>query len=219
MFRPERLLQLSLVMFFGFSLLSFSACSGEVSTEPEQRSAGEGAEEEEGSDEQGLEEEGGPLVAPFDLMEHFELSLWGEADRISVDPNFSGRPREADSNGTCLKIIYEPGEKAWGAIYWQPKRTLGVRETVEVQEAKKISFWARGETGEEVVGFRKTGSPAVELLKEGEAVTLTSEWKHYELLLDESSLGQVAGVFGVRWESLQPDDAGLTIYLDEIRYE
>lgn len=175
--------------------------------------------QEENSEEPSAEDTR-QLDAPFVVAEHFEPTLWGEAENVVLETNYTEESRPGDADGKCLRLDYEPGPKRWGAVYWQPPRKAGVRTGKAVSGASKVTFWARGGSGGEVIEAKGAGTPAVALLKASEPMTLSGGWEHFEIELGDADLSEVEGAFGVRWRSFETQNPeGLTVFLDEIRYE
>jgi hypothetical protein len=163
---------------------------------------------------------GSELQAPVTLPGDFQLTLWGDADRIQVDDKCTALSRPNDPDGQCISIAATPGANAWGAVYWQTRRETGVRQPVTLRQATKVTFWARGEQGGEKVRFHLGGVAASELLQPAELTELSTTWTRFELELKDRKLEQITGLFGVRWSHTSgqnPD--GLKFYLDDIRYE
>ncbi len=172
------------------------------------------------SGEDSSADESGTLAAPFVVADHFEPTLWGEAENVVLEANHTEEPRPGDADGKCLRLVYEPGPKRWAAVYWQPRRKAGVRTGKAVSGASKITFWARGGKGGEIIEAKGAGTPAVALLKNSKPMTLSGGWQHFEIELGDADLSEVEGAFGVRWRSLESENPdGLTVFLDEIRYE
>ncbi len=101
---------------------------------------------------------------------------------------------------------------------------------VDLSGVSKLTFWARGAVGGEVVNFFVGGvgrdpvtgqstapfpdsTPVVR-----KAVTLTTDWTRYEIDLRGRDLSYVLGGFG--WDaSVRANGGGITFYIDDIRYE
>src|SRR5260221_5886021 len=66
--------------------------------------------------------------------------------------------RPGDESDTCLKIEYFRSGDSWAGIYWQlPESNWGETRGRRVVGARKVSFWARGETGNEWIEFKLGG--------------------------------------------------------------
>ena len=157
---------------------------------------------------------------PFRIMDRFVPTLWGDASQISISPAFSGSGRPGDDDGKCIRISYQPGEKHWGAVYWQSPREAGIRKPVEIPSAAKLRFWAKGDSGGEQLDFRALGEPARDLLSNRDRFELTLQWQQFELPLNEFPPEGVVALFGIKWQSARGENpGGLVFYLDDLRCE
>jgi hypothetical protein len=156
----------------------------------------------------------------FQITDRFVPTLWGDASQISISPAYSGSERPGDNDGKCIRISYLPGDKHWGAVYWQTPREAGIRKPVEIPIATKLHFWAKGESGGEQLDFRALGEPARDLLSKHDRFELTLQWKQFELPLKEVPSEGVTALFGIRWQSTGGENPnGLIFYLDDLRCE
>ncbi len=179
-----------------------------------------GACSKEAGSKESSTEESETLNAPFLVAEHFEPTLWGEAENVVLEANYSEGLRPGDADGKCLRLVYEPGPTRWAAVYWQPLREAGIRTGKAVSGASRVTFWAKGGKGGEIIDAKGAGTPAVALLKNSKPMTLSGGWKHFEIELGDTDLSDVEGAFGVKWRSFESENPdGLTVFLDEIRYE
>jgi hypothetical protein len=147
----------------------------------------------------------------------------------------AGTP-DCHSGADCLHITYRTGG-TWGGIYWWP---LGCGEEgtdaawrnvqqgacgVNVPEAgvlrtvDRLTFWARGDQGGEVIEF-KIGAvdvpptPGRSLGK----VTLEPTWKQYAIDLKGADLTHAIGLFA--WIAADSDNPqGAAFYLEDIQFE
>ena len=93
------------------------------------------------------------VQSPFDLDKYFLPSGWmGDGTQgeryLSLNLVFRGRPRPKDVDGLTTRIAYSTGPLRWAGIYWQyPESNWGAQPGRRVIGAKRISFWAAGETG------------------------------------------------------------------------
>jgi hypothetical protein len=127
----------------------------------------------------------------------------------------------------CIKVIYSPGPNGWGGVYWQNKPdNWGDQPGEDFSHAgyKKLTFWARGDTGGEVVEFKAGGinAPGKPYKDSFEAATgkvqLEKGWKQYTLDLTGKDLSSVIG--GFSWvAAASANPKGATFYLDDIFYE
>ena len=132
------------------------------------------------------------------------------------------------SGKTCIKIVFDvecskEGSK-WGGIYWQnPANNWGNRKGgFDLTGATKLSFWARGEIGNERIEEFKMGGTTGDYPDTDTAmigpVILSSEWKEYSIDLRGKDLSYISG--GFAWSTnVDVNPEGCTFYLDDIKYE
>jgi len=155
----------------------------------------------------------------------FVPSGWaGDYESVTYDYNSIENPH---SGKYCCKWKYsginKPFSKGWVYIYWQnPANNWGnLGKGLNLSKFKKITFWARGEKGGEVVRFGMGGikekfsdSAYIGPRKE----VLTKNWKQYILDLQGQDLSCVIG--GFLWMvDIKDNPKGCTFYLDQIKYE
>lgn len=157
---------------------------------------------------------------------HYIPSGWmGDYGDLKISANWTGNPH---SGATCLKITYSAkGAQGagWAGIYWQhPANNWGDKGDVgyNLTGAQKVTFWVRGETGNEVISEFKVGGIQGEFSDTDVAgigpVKLTKEWKQYAIDLAGKDLSRIAG--GFCWATSGDENPdGLVMYLDDIVYE
>jgi hypothetical protein len=131
------------------------------------------------------------------------------------------------STPTCIKVVYSPGPNGFAGIYWQNKpNNWGDKPGENYSQAgyRKLTFWARGESGGEVVEFKAGGidTPGKPYKDSFEVTTgkisLDSNWHSYTIDLENADLSSVIGGFcWVAARSASPK--GLTFYIDDVYYE
>ena len=145
-------------------------------------------------------------------------------------------PIGCHTDSDCLQVTYNPGG-AWGGIFWWPlscgesgtpdawDRVTGgtcginVLEVGNLSVVNRLTFWARGDQGGEVVEFKIGAvdvlpSPGRSLGK----VTLTRTWKQHEIDLEGMDLTNAIGLF--LWVATDLDNPeGAVFYLDDIQFE
>jgi len=174
----------------------------------------------------------GALPQPFDIFvdrglptNHYIPSGWmGDWEDLTFDDAWTANARK----NTCIKITYSgragQGNK-WAGIYWQhPANNWGNSPTggFDLTGATKLTFWARGEEGGEKIDTFKVGgingAHPDSSMSQLSSVTLTKEWTEYTIPLEGKDLSRIIG--GFCWatsKALNP--RGLTMYLDDIRFE
>jgi hypothetical protein len=158
-----------------------------------------------------------------DERNHFYPSGWlGDYDairRFSWDDN----PYSGDN---CLRFRYTgrtPQGAGWVGVYWQnPVNNWGdVPGSYDLTGARNLSFWARGEKGGEIIKFGAggiSGEYPDSFKAEIGPVSLTANWKKYEINLAGKDLSSVSGgFFWMADKNANPE--GAVIYLDDIKYE
>ena len=143
----------------------------------------------------------------------------GDAKSIKLDPAWTTKPQ---SGKTCLRCEFA-AEQGWGGVVWQsPANDWGDQSGgYDLTGAKKLTFWARGEAGGEVVDFKfgiipqdkkfpDTGKGALE------KIALTADWQHYEIATTDRDLTRIKT--GFVW-SVASNGKPIVFYLDNIRWE
>lgn len=167
---------------------------------------------------------------PIDVQTLYTPSGWmgdGEYGRKYI--SFSG----ADQSGphsppSSIKITHTFGPKNFGGIYWQNEPdNWGDRPGANYagKGYSKLSFWSRGQTGNEVVEFKSGGISAPgKKYRDSFSVTLgrvnlTREWKQYQIDLSRADLSSVIGAFC--WVASPDYNSGSSIsfFLDDIFIE
>lgn len=159
------------------------------------------------------------------MTNHFIPSGWmGDYGDLKIDDANAEDP--ADGR-TSIKWTYNGKESQgarWAGVFWQhPANNWGEKPGgFDLTGYKRLTFWARGKQGNEVINEFKIGGITGTFSDTDTAaigpVTLTKEWKKYVIDLEGKNLSKIIG--GFCWatsKDVNPD--GFVIYLDEIRYE
>ncbi len=155
----------------------------------------------------------------------YSPSGWmGDTGDIKVDAGWKDNPH---SGTTCIKVGYTAEQKqgaGWAGVYWQnPANNWGTQPGgINLNGARKLVFWARGEKGGEKIAEFKIGGITGEYADSDTAsitdVKLTPEWKEYTIELTGKDLKSISG--GFCWvANAASNPGGFTIYLDDIHYE
>jgi len=156
---------------------------------------------------------------------NFYPSGWmGDHGDIRMNPAHAQGPR---AGKYCIKIDYlgkGSHSAGWAGVYWLfPNSNWGNhRGGYDLTGAKKLTFWARGERGGEVILEVKVGGISGKYIDSASAgigpLTLTSEWRQYEIDLAAMDLSYISG--GFCWIAERDSNSGgCTFYLDDIAYE
>lgn len=151
----------------------------------------------------------------------------GEDGKTYID--FDGACKaEPHSGPFCVAVKYTFGQKEWAGVYWQNRADNWgdyPGNDYSLLNLRKLTFWARGKTGEEVIEF-KAGDIKNDKKKYKDSfvstlgrVTLTKEWKQYVISLENKDLTSVIG--GFCWVASAKFNAqpSITFYLDDIMFE
>jgi hypothetical protein len=159
-------------------------------------------------------------------LNHYYPSGWmGETRDLSLN---QANNKIVHSGKTSIKVQYTPrGRDKWAGVYWQhPSNNWGDKNGgYDLSKATYLTFWARGEFGNEVISEIKIGGikgDYEELGDSGAAVKksikLTKEWKLYYIDLRKVNTSHIIGGFCFVVNKKQ-NPRGCVFYLDEIRYE
>lgn len=165
----------------------------------------------------------------FDIQNRFIASGYigdGEYDGyIKLDGACTNNPH---SKPTCIKITYKFGSQRWGGIYWQNKPDNWGNlpgKNFSKKGFTKVTFWAKGESGNETVEFKSGGiyNASKKFRDSYEESTgrtsLSQEWTKYEIDLDGVDLSSVIGGFcWVASKDFNSQDE-IIFYLDDIYFE
>jgi len=159
-----------------------------------------------------------------DPNNHFIPSGWmGDYSDLNFRDAETTRPR---AGKYCIKMGYKAkGGAGWGGIYWQtPANNWGNVEKAgfDLSKAKKLTFWARGEKGGEVITKVKVGGISGNFPDSDdvtvEGITLTDQWTQHTVDLAGKNLTKIIGGFCVVFAKNDNPD-GATIYLDDILFQ
>ncbi len=157
------------------------------------------------------EEEGEILYIPSGWM--------GNYDALEYDDACKDKPHSGES---CIKISYS-GEGKWAGVVWQdPANDWGDEPGgYDLSGATKLTFWARGAAGGELVEFKMGilsknkpfhDSSTAALGK----VKLTTDWQQFSIPLDGKNLSCIKTPFVFSFAGKKEP---ITFFLDDIKYE
>jgi len=160
---------------------------------------------------------------------HYIPSGWmGDYGDIKLNDQAMDNPY---SGATSMQFSYSSKKsqaKGWAGVYWQnPANNWGSKKGgFDLTGMTKLTLWARGAKGGEVIQKFKVGGIGIEPKAtypdsaevETEPVELTDTWKQYTINLAGKDLSYISGGFGwVTTSDLNPD--GATFYIDDIKFE
>jgi len=148
----------------------------------------------------------------------------GDYNDVFIGQNCREKPH---SGKTCIKVSYKPNmsqRARWVGVYWQHSpNNWGEREGgYDIRGARKLTFWARGKEGGEIIDEVKIGGvggvyPDSDAASMG-PIILSKHWQQYMIDLEGKDLSYISG--GFCWTAnLDTNKDGATFYLDDIRYE
>jgi hypothetical protein len=157
---------------------------------------------------------------------HFAPSGWmGDYGDIKLNDQSTENPY---SGTTCIKFDYtakKTQSQGWAGMFWQnPPNNWGDKKGgFDLTGMAKLSFYARGAKGGEVITFKVGGNGRGKTYPDSTdaelgPVELTDAWKLYTINLVGKDLSYISGGFiCVINADLNPN--GATFYLDDIKYE
>jgi len=158
-------------------------------------------------------------------VNHYIPSGWmGDYGDIKLNDQDMQSPH---SGTTCMQFSYSAKKsqaQGWAGVFWQnPPNNWGSKKGgFDLTGMAKLTFWARGAKGGEIIQKFKVGGitgtyPDTAEVETG-PVELTDTWKQYTINLVGKDLSYISGGFcWVTTADLNPD--GATFYLDNIKFE
>ncbi|PIQ89311.1 MAG: hypothetical protein COV72_03725 [Candidatus Omnitrophica bacterium CG11_big_fil_rev_8_21_14_0_20_42_13] len=155
---------------------------------------------------------------------HYIPSGWmGDYGDIKMTDESMDNPH---SGSTSIKFIYsakKAGGQGWAGVYWQnPANNWGSKDGgFDLSGMTKLSFWARGAKGGEIidkviVGGIKGVYPDSDEIEIG-PIELTTQWQEFTVNLAGKNLSYISGGFG--WViNADRNPEGAEFYIDDIKY-
>jgi hypothetical protein len=148
----------------------------------------------------------------------------GDYSNVRIQHRSYEKPRKGK---TCMKIVIYKNKniEKWCGVYWQyPVNNWGTEPNtaIDVRGAKKLTFYARGHNGGEIIDTFKLGGIKGDYSDTAEAETgmirLSKKWKKYKIDLRDCDLSHIIGGFCfVITNSDNPKK--IIFYMDEVVYE
>lgn len=154
-------------------------------------------------------------------------SPYGLMGDISALNMGQGSKTQPHSGTTCIRVTYTPtkGKLGWAGVYWtEPANNWGDKGFgFNLTGAERVSFWARGEKGGEVVNNFIIGGIQGKQHEDSDSraigpIELTTEWKQFFIDLNGADLSNIIGGFCFTVTESN-NTAGAVFYLDDIVYE
>ena len=142
----------------------------------------------------------------------------GNTKAIAVNPASTVKPH---AGATCMECKYTAADQFGGVVWQSPANNWGDQPGGrDLTGAARLRFWARGAAGGEKVEFKFGVMQGDQKFKDSAsgdiAVTLTKDWKQYQIDLAGKDLSQV--VTGFCWVAAGRSEP-TTFYLDDIAFE
>ncbi len=149
--------------------------------------------------------------------------LMGDIRSISIDQGCQTNPHSGKS---CIKVTYAPTAGiGWAGLYWtEPANNWGDKGYgFNLTGAERISFWARGEEGGEIINNFIMGGIQGKASEDSDSraigpVELSQEWQQYIIYIEDADLTNIIGGFCATITKMNNPN-GAVIYLDDIVYE
>jgi len=163
-----------------------------------------------------------PLILFSDGIKNppYVWSGWmGDTAGLTVDANC---PTDPHSGKSCMKCQYRGGDQFVGIAWQSPVNDWGnLPGGFNLSGAAKLTVWARGQDGGEVVTFKLGILGADAKFHDSDhaelnPVTLTKDWKQYSIPLAGKDLSCIKT--GFVWV-MTPTPHPVTFYLADIQYE
>lgn len=166
-----------------------------------------------------IEEKSVGYTAGLEIPDLFYPSGWmGDHGDITMEyayPSGSHEHRYSQKWGYSAAGSQDEG---WAGVAWQyPENNFGSFKGRNLTGIRKVSFWARGENGGEII-LVKIGGLNDSLYVASDPMTLGTDWKRYVIDISGKDLSNVTS--GFCWYAFKKDNPeGCVFYLDHIRYE
>ncbi|OGX53753.1 MAG: hypothetical protein A2460_05195 [Omnitrophica WOR_2 bacterium RIFOXYC2_FULL_43_9] len=156
---------------------------------------------------------------------HYIPSGWmGDFGDIKINDQSTDTPHDGK---TCIQFTYtakKAQNQGWAGVYWQnPANNWGTKKGgFDLTGMTKLSFWARGAKGGEIVQKVKVGGikgtyPDTAEVEFG-PIELTDTWQQFSVNLVDKDLSYISG--GFAWvATVDQNPEGATFYFDDMKYE
>jgi len=159
---------------------------------------------------------------PVDIKESFQQMVkTGDArktpSKLQIDADFVDPDEHCEF---CYRVQFTPGAQGQAGVLFETDKPLNL------QDAKRMTFWARGELGGEKIQVSAAGKKssldgASDGVKFGVAsgdLTLPQTWKKYEIDLSGVDLTSVTHGFGLKINKGN-DGSDKVIYFKYVTYD
>lgn len=178
-----------------------------------------------------------PVSSPFNVFteaddrgnHYVPTGFMGDSNTVKMRENWRENPH---SGKTCIRVDYnstDPQNNYWAGVYWQdPPNNWGWtlwRTGYNLSKLSQLSFWVRGNQGNEQIQFFIGGingfygdslQPALYAVSgDTNWITLTTSWQQVLINLKGKDLTHIIGGFGWSTDTYH-NPHGAIFYLDDI---
>ncbi len=156
---------------------------------------------------------------------HYIPSGWmGDYGDLKLSDESKNAPY---SGSTCIEVTYSAKRSqgyGWAGIYWQnPPNNWGSKQGgFDLTGMTKLTFWAKGKTGGEIIEKAKVGGIKGTYPDSTEVsfgpIELSDTWEKYTINLAGEDLAYINGGF-MFITSADLNPKGAVFYLDDIKFE
>ena len=155
----------------------------------------------------------------------FETLFYKKIADVSALEFDDGWTENPQSGKTCIRVQYNAtGSFGWAGLYWvNPKGNWGNEKGgYDLRFAKKLTFWVRGEKGQEHIAVFKFGGlkgvyPDSDNHGMG-PVVLTDKWQQLTVDVSTRDMRYISAGFSLALTKAH-NRKGCVFYLDNIQYE
>ena len=151
-----------------------------------------------------------------DSMNHFtqKSMMWGKSQSRVKDPDENCKTKP-HSGTSCIKYTHATNVNDWGG--WEFYNGGG--KGLDLTGATELRFWARGNTGGEIIDFFVAGGSGDKTRAISKnSIKLTKKWKQYAISLRGANLSNVHRGFGYAIDYAKNRRSKTVFYLDDIRF-
>lgn len=163
-----------------------------------------------------------PFVLYSDCYGKMPYSPFGWMGNVSSFVQHECWKDNVHSGKTCVRIVYDDTGGLIGGTWQAPPSNWGTKPALyDLSKAVRLTFWARGERGDEIVEFKAGYAGTKGPYKDSTCVStgkirLTTSWKQYTIDLRMANLTHM--INGFSWMMAGASTERI-IYLDDIQYE
>jgi hypothetical protein len=155
-------------------------------------------------------------TVPYIITDEFIASGY-MGDKVKFIKSSTNNPVSGE---TCIEISYTASNQLWGGLFWQkPANNWCQKPGVDLSKRgyAKLTFWARGSSGNEEIKFI-VGHDCGDSVNKEKIFKLDNTWQQYMIDLSDSDLTNITGAFGFSIDS-KAQSGPITFFLDDVQFE